>query len=43
MPLQHHPFSGAIETNSENILVVVAAFYLMKRVWETLEETDAIQ
>ena len=41
--VNHHPFTGSIETNSENIMVVVAAFYLMERVWETLEETDAIQ
>jgi hypothetical protein len=41
--VNHHPFTGAIETNSKNILVVVAAFYLVERVFETLEETDAIQ
>ncbi|HEY8893725.1 MAG TPA: hypothetical protein VIM79_02885 [Niastella sp.] len=41
--INHHPFSGAIETNSENLLVVVAAFYLMERVLATTEETDTIQ
>jgi hypothetical protein len=34
------PFSGAIETNAENILVIAAAFYLMERVFETLDDDD---
>lgn len=40
--INHHPFSGAIETNSTNLFIVVSAFYLMERVFATTEETDTI-
>jgi hypothetical protein len=40
--VNHYPFNGTIETNSENILLVVSAFYLMERVFETLDDTDSI-
>lgn len=35
-----HSLNGTIETNTQNILVVVAAFYLMERVFETLDDAD---
>lgn len=37
----HIPFTGAIETNADNIMIVVSAFYLMERVFETLDDTDS--
>lgn len=34
-------FNGTIETNTSNIMIVVSAFYLMERVFETLDDTDS--
>jgi hypothetical protein len=40
--INHLPFTGSIETNTDNIMVVVSAFYLMERVFETLDDTDSV-